>query len=193
MGDVYPSPPLTIEGGLSQGQQHRHREIQVYSWNIGGKPVQDALKAIEVTKPFTEAIACFQELPRTQAGWQTTTVSDDYTLVQYRDDLRQWRGNGVLYRTEEFTCLRRKANHVGVWVKLRHVGTKSEMWVGSARLSTGVTDDITAEEVQDLLRLRPALPNQVVLMADYNTKLAWSAGGGPRGHARPTSGRADTC
>ena len=153
--------------------------------------MQDALKAIEILKTSTDTIACFQELPRTQAGWQTTVVDDHHTLVQYRDDLRQWRGNGVLFRTGAFKCLRRKANHVGVWVKLRHTQTQTEMWVGSARLSTGVTDDITAEEVQDFLRLRPPHPNQVVLMADYNTRLNWSAGGGQRGHVRPASGRAD--
>ncbi|CAE7811116.1 mcm9 [Symbiodinium sp. KB8] len=54
-----------------------------------------------------------------QAGWQTTKVDERYTLVQFRDDLRQWRGNGILF---------------------------VELWVGSARFSTGVTDDVTAEE-----------------------------------------------
>ncbi|CAE7361985.1 unnamed protein product [Symbiodinium necroappetens] len=168
-----------------------HQMIRILSWNIGGKPVQDALKAIEVTSSLADSIACFQELPRTQAGWQTTIIQDHFTLVQFRDDLRQWRGNGVMYRTGEFTCLRRKANHVGTWVKLRHTKTQAELWVGSARLSTGVTDDVVAEETQELLQLRPPRPNAAVLMADFNTKLCWSAGAGSRGHVRPTTGRAD--
>ena len=189
---AYPThSTFEAEGDQPQGRPRQHDTVRVYSWNIGGKPVQDALKAIEISKTSTDTVACFQELPRTQAGWQTTIINDVYTLVQYRDDLRQWRGNGILFRTGTFKCLRRKANHVGVWVKLRHSETQTEMWVGSVRLSTGVTDDITAEEIQDFLRLRPARPHQVVLMADYNTRLSWTAGGGPRGHVRPTTGRAD--
>ena len=50
-GEHYPSPTLNIAGVLPQGQRHQHRTVRIYSWNIGGKPVQDALKAIEVTKP----------------------------------------------------------------------------------------------------------------------------------------------
>ncbi|CAE7305768.1 unnamed protein product, partial [Symbiodinium necroappetens] len=135
--------------------------LKFVSWNIGGKPVQDALTAIK--------------------------VDERYTLVQFRDDLRQWRGNGILFDSDQFVCLRRKANHVGVWARLRHVATQVEVWVGSARLSTGVTDDITAGEVQELLASNPQL---VVFMADFNTRMAWSRGGG-RGCFRPTTGRAD--
>ena len=169
----------------------RTQAVAFLSWNIGGKPVQDALTAIKVVHTLSNTVVCFQELPRTQAGWQTTKVDERYTLVQFRDDLRQWRGNGILFDSDQFVCLRRKANHVGTWARLRHLETQVEMWVGSARLSTGVTDDVTAEEVQELIALRPPNPHVVVLMADFNTRMAWSRGGGSRGQFRPTSGRAD--
>ena len=186
-----PKAPTHVQTGPEGADELRVQSLQFVSWNIGGKPVQDALTAIKVVQSLSDTVICFQELPRTQAGWQTTKVDERYTLVQFRDDLRQWRGNGILFDSDQFVCLRRKANHVGVWVRLRHVETQAEAWVGSARLSTGVTDDVTAEEVQELLALRPPSPQLVILMADFNTRMAWSRGGGSRGCFRPTSGRAD--
>ena len=180
-----------VQNSPERADISRNQAVKFLSWNIGGKPVQDALTAIKVVHTLSNTVVCLQELPRTQAGWQTTKVDERYTLVQFRDDLRQWRGNGILFDSDQFVCLRRKANHVGTWVRLRHSETQVEMWVGSARLSTGVTDDITADEVQELIALRPPNPRLVVLMADFNTKMAWGRGGGSRGHFRPTSGRAD--
>ena len=181
-----------VQACPKRADEHRTQPLKLLSWNIGGKPVQDALTAIKVVHSLSDAVVCLQELPRTQAGWQTTKVDERYTLVQFRDDLRQWRGNGILFDPGCFVCLRRKANHVGIWVRLRHIATQVELWVGSARFSTGVTDDVTAEEVQELLALRPPQPQTVILMADFNTKMAWSrGGGGARGYFRPTSGRAD--
>ena len=52
----------------------RAQPLQFVSWNIGGKPVQDALTAIKVVQSLSDTVVCFQELPRTQAGWQTTKV-----------------------------------------------------------------------------------------------------------------------
>ena len=50
----------------------------------------------------------------------------------------------MCFPTAGYACLRRRANHLGIWVRLRDLETGQELWVGSARLSTGVTDDVTA-------------------------------------------------
>ena len=182
---------MSVQNASEKEDNPQNHAVELLSWNIGGKPVQDALHAVKVAHSLSNTVVCFQELPRTRAGWQTTKVEEHYTLVQYRDDIRQWRGNGILFDPGHFTCLRRKANHIGVWLRLKHVETQVEMWVGSSRFSTGVTDDVTAEEVQEFLALRPPNPQLVILLADFNTRLAWSRGGGDRGQLRPTTGRAD--
>ena len=137
-GPTRPHPaPAPVQACPKRAEELRTQPLKLLSWNIGGKPVQDALTAIKVVHSLSDAVVCLQELPRTQAGWQTTKVDERYTLVQFRDDLRQWRGNGILFDPDCFVCLRRKANHVGVWVRLRHIATHVELWVGSARFSTG--------------------------------------------------------
>ena len=177
-----------------EGPARNSHQVTLFSWNIGGKPIDDALKAIDHSLPsrsVRSSIISFQELPRVSPGWQTTRQAGDRLLVQYRDDDLQWRGNGVLFNPEVYTCLRRKANPIGVWVRLKHKETGSELWVSSARLSTGVTDDVTADEMQTFLKLRPAVPAQSVLLADFNTKLSWSGGAGKVGQLRSTCGRTD--
>ena len=124
------------------------------SWNIGGKTVESAVAAIEYSteERGDQAVIAFQELPRVAAGWQTSK-HEGMTLVQYRDD-DQWRGNGIMFPAATYACLRRRANSIGVWLRLRHLDTGVQMWVCSARLSTGVSDARTAEEAHDILALR---------------------------------------
>ena len=72
-----------------------------------------------------------------------------------------------------------------------HLETGQELWVGSARLSTGVADDVTADEIQQFLSLRPPSTVASVLLADFNTHLRWTNAAGPLGQPMPTTGRAD--
>ena len=162
-----------------------------FSWNIGGKPVESAIAATvhSTDQVIDKAIFAFQELPRVQPGWQTTH-HDRLTMVQYRGE-DQWRGNGVLYPAAEYVCLRRKANDFGVWVRLRRKSSGREFWVCSARLSTGVPDAQTADEMYQVLSLRPPTSLPSIVLADYNTRLAWTGAAGAHGQPLPTTGRAD--
>ena len=135
------------------------------------------------------AIFALQELPRVQPGWRTTYV-EERTILQYRGE-DQWRGNGVCFRTGAYEPLRRKANNLGVWVRLRDVGSGREFWVCSARLSTGVSDDVTAEEMRQVLRCRPPTTLPSIVLADFNTQLKWTSAAGPLSQVLPSSGRAD--
>ena len=71
------------------------------------------------------------------------------------------------------------------------MATEAEFWTSSARFSTGVTDDVTEEEAEALLKLRPSVPRPAIRFAVFNTHLEWSSGAGQRGHIRATNGRAD--
>ena len=196
-GQGHPSPApihtLKDTSGPPEGSSQNHTLISFFSWNIGGKPISDALKAVDVAQPHKarDGIMALQELPRVAPGWHTTKEEGGRLLVQYRDDLRQWRGNGIAFNPEKFVSLRRKASPVGVWLRLRHRDTGAEFWVSSARLSTGVPDSTTAEEIQVFLKLRPKVPSQAVLLSDFNTRLTWSAGAGRIAQPSPSCGRAD--
>ena len=88
--------------------------IPVASWNIGGCSTASAVQAItraEVTKP---KIVCFQEMPRREVGWHTST-EDTYSVVQYRHDDQQWRGNAVAF-TADFQVIRRRGCRFGIWL-----------------------------------------------------------------------------
>ena len=133
-------------------------EILFYSWNIGGKPVDAALTATENCKEHADIFA-FQELPRREPGWHASYV-EQRTLVQYRGE-DQWRGNGVCFPTGMYSCIRRKASDIGVWLRLRDLTSCRELWVCSTRLSTGVSDDVTADEIQGMIRL--TLPSIILV------------------------------
>ncbi|CAE7734694.1 R1A1-element\ORF2 [Symbiodinium sp. CCMP2592] len=154
------------------GVKAEEGEVYFFSWNIGGKVVETAL-----------------ELPRIHPGWKTTYI-EDRTLVQYRGE-DQWRGNGICFPSGRYVCLRRKASDLGVWLRLRDVTLGTELWVWSARLSTGVTDDVTADEMQQVLQLRPPSVLASVVLADYNAQIRWTNAAGAQGQALPTSGRLD--
>ena len=143
-------------------------------WNIGGTKLMDALEATlqNHDSRSDSPLLAFQELPRIDTGWKTEAF-DRYTLVQYRAD-NQWRGNGILYPTTEWRVLRRKASHLGIWLRLRSTASSQEIWIGSGRLSTGVTADITAEETAQYLALLPATTLPVVCSMDFNTHLHWT-------------------
>ena len=96
-----------------------------------------------------------------------------------------------MFSPSEFTCLRRRANSIGVWLRLRRISTGAQLWVGSARMSTGVPDSRTAEEAHDILSLRPPSSLPSILLADFNTHLRWTKAAGEHGQAMPTTGRAD--
>ena len=162
--------------------------LNIAGWNIGGACQADALQALRHSESVSFDLVCLQEMPRRDVGWQTTTL-EEFTVVQYRHDDQQWRGNAVCFRSTLFQVVRRKGCRFGMWLRLRHVSSLDEFWIGSSRLSTGVTSDVTAEEARELCRLLPPTLLPVVVLADLNTKLRWTGSCGPEGAFLPTDAR----
>ena len=134
-------------------------------------------------------LACFQEMPRRECGWHTE-VHTDLTIIQYRHDDEQWRGNAIGYGPF-FQVLRKRGCRYGIWLRLRHLPTGNEVWAGSLRLSTGVNSDVTAEELRTMCKLLPPTLLPVLLLGDFNTKLKWTDALDPQGDLRPTEARSE--
>ena len=185
-----PTPACNSKDPASQEMTETVVQHRVVGWNIGGARIEEALDATlqNHDSRSVSPLLAFQELPRTAIGWRTDAY-DNYTLVQYRAD-NQWRGNGVLFKTTEWRVMRRKASHLGIWLRLRSTTSQSEVWIGSGRLSTGVTADTTADEAAQYFALLPATTLPTLCAMDLNTHLYWT---GPTGHPTllPRDSRAD--
>ena len=108
-----------------------HVESHIASWNIGGTSIQDAVQSTRLAAGPKIGILCLQEVPRHPTGWKTTEV-DGMTVVQYRHDDEQWRGNAIAF-SSEYQVLRRRGSRFGIWLRLRHLPTENEMWISSIR------------------------------------------------------------
>ena len=181
------APSFTSHRNVTQGP--KHVEIHIAAWNIGGTSVEDAIQSTRRTAGPKKDLVCLQEVPRQPTGWKTDTV-DGMTIVQYRHDDGQWRGNAIAF-TEDYQILRRRGCRFGIWLRLRHLPTENEMWISSIRLSTGTTSDVTAEELRTVCALLPPTLLPTVMMGDFNTQLKWSRIAGAQGDMRPTEARAE--
>ncbi|CAE7819576.1 unnamed protein product [Symbiodinium sp. CCMP2592] len=159
----------------------QYEPIHFSSWNIGGTSVEDAIKSTR--------LAADRKCPEGRLDG-TARLWGDLTVVQYRHDDTQWRGNAVAF-SPAFQILRRRGGKFGIWLRLRHLPTANELWVGSHRLSTGVTSDVTADELQNMCSLLPPTLLPVILMGDWNTQLKWSRVSGNRADLRPTEARSE--
>ena len=59
-----PKPSVLVPS--PEGQAHQSQQVTLFSWNIGGKPIDDALKAIDHSLPscaIRSSIISLQELP----------------------------------------------------------------------------------------------------------------------------------
>ena len=166
-----------------------HIRIPSVSWNIGGTSVANAVQSIRRSAGAKIQIVCLQEMPRRECGWHTE-VLEDLTLVQYRHDDDQWRGNAIGFGPQ-FQVIRKRGCRFGVWLRLRHLPTGNEVWIGSHRLSTGVNSDTTADELRVMCKLLPPTLLPVVLLGDFNTKLRWTDALDPQGDLRPTEARSE--
>ncbi|CAE7432317.1 unnamed protein product [Symbiodinium sp. CCMP2592] len=163
-------------------------ELACFTWNIGGKPLEDAIKSLCLTSPVYPDVIAFQEVARRAVGWKSDQI-DQFTIVQTRHD-SQWRGNALAFRTDGFSLVQGKSCPHGIWIKLKHKDTGQQIWYGSLRLDTGCTADVAAEQTQILMQTLPNTPLPVLLLGDWNTKLRWT-GRASRGEVRPVDGRGD--
>ncbi|CAE7235616.1 unnamed protein product [Symbiodinium sp. CCMP2456] len=166
-----------------------YTKIPLACWNIGGTSPSDAVQSTRRAMETKPQILSIQEMPRREVGWHTEVI-EDLTVVQYRHDDRQWRGNAIAYGSD-FQVLRRRGCRFGMWLRLRHLPSSSEIWIGSLRLSTGVTSDVTADELQEVCKILPATLLPVILMGDFNTKLKWTDALDTQGDLLPTEARSE--
>ena len=152
----YPSCQPEYPVPKPQQQRPTHVEVHVASWNIGSTSIEDAVQSTRRADGPKKDFLCLQEVPRQPTGWKTTVV-DDMTVVQYRHDDEQWRGNAIAF-SADYQILRRRGCRYGLWLRLRHLPTGNEIWMGSTRLSTGCTSDVTAEERDVLVATRDPPP-----------------------------------
>ena len=163
--------------------------IPIASWNIGGCSLADAVQAMSRAEGTKPQIVCLQEMPRREVGWNTANEGS-YSVVQYRHDDNQWRRNAIAF-SPEFQVVRKRGCRFGIWLRLRHLQTHNEMWIGSMRLSTGVNSDVTADELRTVCKLLPPTLLPTLLLGDFNTKLRWTDAVDPQGDLRPTEARSE--
>ena len=136
-------------------------------WPVGtlGEPPLKTLYRPQKEHPSGEKTSYVsRRCPADPTGWHTDLV-DDMTVVQYRHDNDQWRGNAIAF-SSECQILRRRGCRFGIWLRLRHTPTQNELWIASLRLSTGTTSDVTAEELQNVCSLLPPTLLPVIMLGD---------------------------
>ena len=79
-----------------------------------------------------DMIVGLQELPRDDAGWKTYEA-EGWSIVAHRH-VDAWRGEGIMFRKDQWAVMRRKCHGKGLWVRLKHVHTGLQLWVVDARV-----------------------------------------------------------
>ena len=149
------------------------RELQLLTWNLGGVDLDRLPAGLRHSWPEgLGGLMSLQELPRTEPGW-STKEKEGITVVGYRDELA-WRGVGVGFKTGEWLVMRRKAKGRAVWLRMRSVKDKVELWVGSLHLSQGVSGREHTKEIVDAMSLLPPTTLPCVLGCDGNASLRWA-------------------
>ena len=145
------------------------------TWNVGGVPTQRVLEiALEANSQQgldRPEFIFLQEMPRTDDGWKQSLLHG-YRVHEYRSP-DMWRGNAIAVNDATWTVTRRKGGPQVAWTRVRRKATGEQMWLGSIYLSTGVTADVTDEEMLDVVRSLPATDLPVLLAGDFNSALKW--------------------
>ena len=146
------------------------------SWNIGGVSAEQTLSGLSEIDAHAEdrmGLVSLQELPREASGWSFHELGA-WHVHSYRDE-EAWRGTGVGFRAGTWTLMRKRASPTGVWLRLRRVMDGAEVWCGSAHLTQGATRELHAAEIHAFLEALPSTHLPVLLGADVNTPLRWTA------------------
>ena len=116
-------------------------------------------------------IYLLQEMPRREAGWQTDQ-KDGWVSLSHRHEDR-WRGAGILYREKSWRVVRRIATDRGCWFRMRHVEFANEVWVGTAHIDPGCTQQVHREAVHEHLSRLRATTLPIILACDINSHIRW--------------------
>ena len=151
------------------------------SWNLGGVAIDELPKGIqEAAGPnggsgehLLDGLFALQELPRGPTGWKADSLHG-WEILSHRFD-EQWRGTGIMYNPKVWTVMRRRHFERGMWVRVRHVMTKAEMWIGSIRCTQRCTQVTHAQEIRQALHALQPTSLPTVLMGDVNACVGWGS------------------
>ena len=121
-----------------------------------------------------ESVFALQELPRGSVGWKTESLHGWEVLSHRSHD--QWRGVGVMYNPKVWAIMRRKEFDRGLWVRVRHVETQAEMWVGSIHCTQRCSQVTHAHEINQAMEMLPLTTLPTLLMGDVNACVGWGRG-----------------
>ena len=94
-------------------------------------------------------------------------------LVTHRDE-NAWRGVGIGFSEKAWTVMRRSKTECGIWLRLRHVSTGQELWVGSVYIKPDCNQAEHERRVEDHLSGLPATHLPVILSGDMNAPFQWA-------------------
>ena len=145
----------------------------MFSWNVGGAALSDVPRALKevVGSDCDDDIVCLQEVARGPEGWQQQNV-DGWYVVSHRKP-ENWRATGLMLRATKWTVMRRKGSDKGCWLRLRHVLTGSQLWVGASHFTPGCSQVQFAREVAQHLSVLPSTSLPVIQGSDLNAKVSW--------------------
>lgn len=181
--------PAGIDAGANDGPKASAKPVEVctegrpqpfrfrvFGWNVGGCDITDLgqhfREGCKAALPES-AVLTLQELPRGDAGWSKQRYGQ-WNVLSYRP-VGMWRGAGVAYRDTEWTVIKRTMAGRGIWVRLRHLVSEVETWIGSAHVSPGCTAEQHETEVRECLSGLPPKADRVVLQCDANAAFSWGA------------------
>ena len=136
------------------------------------KSIQEAVRSNDGPEDLlSEGFFALQELPRGSAGWKTDSLHGWEVLSHQSEE--QWRGTGILYNPKVWAIMRRKEFERGIWVRVRHVATQEEMWIGSIHCTQRCTQVTHALEVHHAMEALPPTALPTLLMGDVNACVGW--------------------
>eukprot|EP00439_Symbiodinium_sp_Y106_P079849 s2065_g18.t1 len=148
--------------------------FDVFGWNLGGSPpdclkdvvVEHAKRQVRNTDLFT-----VQEFPRGKEGWSVERFGGLLT-TSYRAK-GEWRGQGVAFSEDTWTITKRIAGKKGVWIKMRLLMGKLELWLGVFHFTPGCNQNEYSAELETFFRRKPNDGCPLIVQGDANAPLGW--------------------
>ena len=72
----------------------------------------------------SSALLAVQEVGRAKPGWHAKTLENEGLLSHRHEDA--WRGTGVVYQSDQWTIMRKRASKAGNWFRLTHLDSSRE-------------------------------------------------------------------
>ena len=145
------------------------------NWNVGGAALGDLPKALGEAmgcKLRDDDIVILQEMPRAETGWRSHLLGS-LNVCSHREE-NQWRGTAVAVSDKSWTVMRKLKSENGIWVRIRHLSSGQEIWIGSLYVKPDCNQAEHERRVQQHLESLPATHLPAVLGSDLNSPFAWT-------------------